>query len=210
MADNTNEEPRLSKWSTLLRGKTCVTFFVVAWICIVVLSILLALMKVSAKSCNSEEKDDCSQSTIALVGKICGGVFILFFVVSGAAVIACNKRHRPESNSVDVVVSEIPMEDLEKSPAPILPYNHIPHRPVCAEACSTDLPDYFIAISNVPNVSPHLRLRGFWTEDIDNSDDENDPPPCYEQALIMYGLISIESAELEDQHQQGNSEDTRL
>ncbi|CAH3159619.1 unnamed protein product, partial [Porites lobata] len=143
-------------------------------------------------------KDDCSQSNIALVGKICGGVFILFFVVSGAAVIACNKRHRPESNSIDVVVSEIPMEDLEKSPAPILPYNHIPHRPVCAEACSTDLPDYFIAISNVPNVSPHLRLRGFWTEDIDNSDDENDPPPCYEQALIMYGLISIESAELED------------
>ena len=210
MADNTIEEPRESKWSTLLRGKTCVTFFVVAWICIVVLSILLALMKVSAKSCNSEEKDDCSQSTIALVGKICGGVFILFFVVSGAAVIACNKRHRPESNSIDVVVSEIPMEDLEKSPAPILPYNHIPHRPVCAEACSTDLPDYFIAISNVPNVSPHSGQRGSWTEDTDNSYDENDPPPCYEQALRMYGLISIESAELEDQHQQGNSEDTRL
>ena len=210
MADNTNEEPRESKWSTLLRGKTCVTFFVVTWMCIVVLSILLALMKVSAKSCDSKEKDDCSQSTIALVGKICGGAFILFFVVSGAAVIACNKRYRPESNSIDVVVSEIPMEDLEKSPAPILPYNHIPHRPVCAEACSTDLPDYFIAISNVPNVSPHLGLRGVWTEDIDNSYDENDPPPCYEQALRMYGLISIESAELEDQHQQGNSEDTRL
>ncbi|CAH3189883.1 unnamed protein product, partial [Porites evermanni] len=101
------------------------------------------------------------------------------------AVIACNKRHRPESNSVDVVVSEIPMEDLEKSPAPILPYNHIPHRPIRAEACSTDLPDYFIAISNVPNVSSRLGQRGFWTEDIDNSDDENDPPPCYEQALRM-------------------------
>ena len=209
MADNTIEEPRESKWSTLLRGKTCVTLFVVAWMCIVVLSILLALMKVSAKSCNSQEKDNCSESNIALVGKICGGVFILFFVVSGAAVIACNKRHRPESNSIDVVVSEIPMEDLEKSPAPILPYNHIPHRPVCAEACSTDLPDYFIAISNVPKVSPHLKQRGFWTEDIDNSDDENDPPPCYEQALRMYGLISIES-DLEDQHQQGNNEDTRL
>ena len=40
-------------------------------------------------------------------------------------------------------------------------------------------------------------------------DDENDPPPCYEQALRMYGLISIES-DLEDQHQQGNNEDTRL
>ena len=195
MADNTNEESRVSNLSTRSRGKACVAVFVIAWMCIVVLSVSLAFMKVS-------------QSTIELVGG--GGAFILIFVVIGAAVIACNKRHRPESNSVDVVVSEIPMEDLEKSPAPILPYNHIPHRPVCAEACSTDLPDYFSAISNVPKVSPHLGQRGFWTEDIDNSDDEKDPPPCYEQALRMYGLISIESPFLEDQHQQGNIEDTRL
>ena len=195
MADNTNEESRVSNLSTRSRGKACVAVFVIAWMCIVVLSVSLAFMKVS-------------QSTIELVGG--GGAFILIFVVIGAAVIACNKRHRPESNSVDVVVSEIPMEDLEKSPAPILPYNHIPHRPVCAEACCTDLPDYFMAISNVPKVSPHLGQRGFWTEDIDNSDDEKDPPPCYEQALRMYGLISIESADLEDQHQQGNIEDTRL
>ena len=195
MADNTNEESRVSNLSTRSRGKACVAVFVIAWMCIVVLSVSLAFMKVS-------------QSTIELVGG--GGAFILIFVVIGAAVIACNKRHRPESNSVGVVVSEIPMEDLEKSPAPILPYNHIPHRPVCAEACSTDLPDYFRAISNVPKVSPHLGQRGFWTEDIDNSDNEKDPPPCYEQALRMYGLISIESADLEDQHQQVNSEDTRL
>ena len=186
MADNTNEEPRVSKWSTLLRGKACVAVFVIAWMCIVVLSVSLTFMKVS-------------QSTIELVGG--GGAFILIFVVIGAAVIACNKRHRPESNSVDVVVSEIPMEDLEKSPAPVLPYNHIPHRPVCAEACCTDLPDYFMAISNVPKVSPHLGQRGFWTEDIDNSDDEKDPPPCYEQALRMYGLRSIESTDLDDQQQ---------
>ena len=195
MADNTNEESRVSNLSTRSRGKACVAVFVIAWMCIVVLSVSLAFMKVS-------------QSTIELVGG--GGAFILIFVVIGAAVIACNKRHRPESNSVDVVVSEIPMEDLEKSPAPVLPYNHIPHRPVCAEACCTDLPDYFMAISNVPKVSPHLGQRGFWTEDIDNSDNEKDPPPCYEQALRMYGLISIESADLEDQHQRVNSEDTRL
>ncbi|CAH3114232.1 unnamed protein product [Porites lobata] len=190
MADNTNEESRVSNLSTRSRGKACVAVFVIAWMCIVVLSVSLAFMKVS-------------QSTIELVGG--GGAFILIFVVIGAAVIACNKRHRPESNSVDVAVSEIPMEDLEKSPVPILPYNHIPHRPVCAEACSTDLPDYFSAISNVPKVSPHLGQRGFWTEDIDNSDNEKDPPPCYEQALRMYGLISIEPADLEDQHQQAKS-----
>ena len=80
MADNTIEEPRVSKWSTLLRGKACVAVFVIAWMCIVVLSVLLASMKLSAKPCNSKETDDCSQSTISLVGKICGGVFILSLI----------------------------------------------------------------------------------------------------------------------------------
>ena len=77
-------------------------------------------------------------------------------------------------------------------------------------ACIEHLPQGLSTQDYSENLYFHRRLRGFWTEDIDNSDDENDPPPCYEQALRMYGLISIESAELEDQHQQGNSEDTRL
>ena len=37
-----------------------------------------------------------------------------------------------------------------------------------------------------------------WTEDIDGSDDENQKPPCYEQALTMSGLSASE-ADLENQ-----------
>ena len=50
-------------------------------------------------------------------------------------------------------VSEIPTEDLEKSPAPR---------------------------------STRQSNEGFWTEDIDEDDER--PPPCYEQALEMAGL----------------------
>ena len=207
MTETTNEEQRVSRWATLWRRKTRFAVFVVALLCVVVVSVLLAFSR-APKSCNTKEKDDCGQSKFALVGKICGGVFLIIFVGSGAAVITRNKRHR---KSRDVVVSEVPREDLEKSPAPILPYNHIPHRPAICQACSTDLPDYFIAMSNVSEVSPQLS-EGFWTIDIDTSDDENGPPPCYQEALRMSKYFSV-AADLEKYYQpnqQGQSEDTRL
>ena len=208
MTANTTEEQtvsRLSRWATLCRGKTGVAIFVVVILCGVVLSVLFAFSR-GPKSCNTEEKDDC-ESKFAVVGKICGGTFLIIFVGSGAVIIARNKRERKIR---DVVVSEVPIEDLEKSPAPILPYNHIPHRSAICQACSTDLPDYFIAISNVSEVSPQLS-EGFWTEDIDTSDDENGPPPCYEQALRMSKYFTV-AADLEyDQpNQEGQIEDTRL
>ena len=209
MTANTTEEQtvsRLSRWATLCRGKTGVAIFVVVILCGVVLSVLFAFSR-GPKSCNTKEEDDCGESKFAVVGKICGGTFLIIFVGSGAVIIARNKRERKVR---DVVVSEVPIEDLEKSPAPILPYSHIPHRPAICQACSTDLPDYFIAISNVSEVSPQLS-EGFWTEDIDTSDDENGPPPCYEQALRMSKYFTV-AADLEyDQpNQEGQIEDTRL
>ena len=210
MTANTTEEQtvsRLSRWATLCRGKTGVAIFVVVILCGVVLSVLFAFSR-GPKSCNTEEKDDC-ESKFAVVGKICGGTFLIIFVGSGAVIIARNKRERKIR---DVVVSEVPIEDLEKSPAPILPYNHIPHRSAICQACSTDLPDYFIAISNVSEVSPQFELsEGFWTEDIDTSDDENGPPPCYEQALRMSKYFTVAADLQYDQtNQEGQIEDTRL
>ena len=209
MTENTTEEQRvsrLSRWATLCRGKTGVAIFVVVLLCGVVLSVLFAFSR-GPKSCNKEEKDDCGESKLAVLGKICGGTFLIIFVGSGAVIIARNKRERKIR---DVVVSEVPIEDLEKSPAPILPYNNIPHRPAICQACLTDLPDYFIAISNVSEVSTQLS-GGFWTTDIDASDDENGPPPCYEEALRMSKYFSV-AADLEyDQpNQEGQIEDTRL
>lgn len=206
MTETTTEEQRVSRWATLCTGKTVVAIFVVALLCAVVFSVLIAFSR-RPKSCNTKEKDDCGESKLTVVGKICGGALVIIFVGSGAVVIARNKRQRKMR---DVVVSEIPREDLEKSPAPILSYNHIPHRPAICQACSTDLPDYFIAISNASEVSPQLS-EGFWTEDIDSSDDENGPPPCYEQALRMSKYFSV-AADLDYDHpnQQGQSEDTKL
>ena len=53
------------------------------------------------------------------------------------------------TSTAQVVVSEIPAEDVEKSPAPVLPYHHIPHRQSpLHETSSMDLPDYFISVQN--------------------------------------------------------------
>ena len=69
--------------------------------------------------------------------------------------------------------------------------------PPFGDASSSQLPDYFTAVQNIPEVSsqPNEEL---WTEDIDGSADENEQPPCYEQALTMSGLSASE-ADLENQ-----------
>ena len=190
---------------TLCRGKTGVAIFVVALLCVVVLSVLFAFSR-GPKSCNTEEKDDCGESKFAVVGKICGGTFLIIFVGSGAVVIACNKR---EKKIRDVVVSEVPREwkNLQLQSFRTIIF-HIARRSVklVQQICLTT----FFAISNVSEVSTQLS-GGFWTIDIDTSDDENGPPPCYEEALRMSKYFSV-AADLEyDQpNQQGQSEDTRL
>ena len=91
-----------------------------------------------------------------------------------------------------MAVSNIPDENLDNSAAPTLPYF-----PPFGDASSSQLPDYFTAVQNIPEVSwqPNEEL---WTEDIDGSDDENEKPPCYEQALTMSGLSASEDG-LENQ-----------
>ena len=93
MTANTTEEQtvsRLSRWATLCRGKTGVAIFVVVILCGVVLSVLFAFSR-GPKSCNTKEEDDCGESNLAVVGKICGGTFLIIFVGSGAVIIARNK-----------------------------------------------------------------------------------------------------------------------
>ena len=103
---------------------------------------------------------------------------------------------------MQVAVSRIPAEDLEKSPALVLPYYHTPHyQPTDlhgenslsdlpeyftpsqnsneVESCSGDLSDYCSAVQNIDEVYSSFEV-GFWTEDVPNT-----PPPCYEQALEM-------------------------
>lgn len=97
---------------------------------------------------------------------------------------ACWNRGQ-NSPTPQVIVSLIPEEDLEKSPAPILPYNHIPHyQPFVVKTPSLDLPDYFSVAENVDELYPSVDAE-VWTENVPEI-----PPPCYEQALAMASFAS--------------------
>ena len=153
------------------------------------ISLLIAL---SRKPCNTNEKEDCDKEVIVHVTRFFGVVFSMIYLVSACVIIdSCLKKTR-ERNSREMAVSNIPDENLDNSAAPTLPYF-----PPFGDASSSQLPDYFTAVQNIPEVSwqPNEEL---WTEDIDGSDDENEKPPCYEQALTMSGLSASEDG-LENQ-----------
>jgi len=162
-------------------------------------AILLLLVFLLFKPCSN-----CQSSKTDLVaGKICGGFAILLFLVGSVAIRNCAlHRRRRYGPSFEVIISHIPAEDLEKSPAPLLPYHHTPHyqpMDLCVEASTRDLPDYFTsfqnsyevetssgdlpdycsAVQNIDDVYSSFEV-GFWTEDVPKT-----PPPCYEQALEM-------------------------
>ena len=184
-AERATNEQAAFRWSTCWTGKTGVVIIICAFLilsCVVALSFMLILFSLS-KSCRTKRVEECSQS---LAAKVCGGIFIgLFFLGGVCTIIFLHKRRRKRSSS-EVAVSRIPAEDLEKSPSPLSPYNHSPHRSPFGEASSLVLPDYFTVVQNAQEVSSQFNA-GFWTEDIDGSDDEN-PPPCYEEALKMTKL----------------------
>ena len=153
------------------------------------ISLLIAL---SRKPCNTNEEEDCDKEVILHVTRFFGVVFSMIYLASGFVIIdSCLKKTRVR-NPREMAVSNIPDENLDNSGAPTLPYF-----PPFGDASSSQLPDYFTAVQNIPEVSwqPNEEL---WTEDIDGSDDENEKPPCYEQALTMSGLSASEDG-LENQ-----------
>ena len=184
-AERATNERAAFRWSTCWTGKTGVVLIICIFLllsCVVALSFLLILLGLS-KSCRTNRIEECRQS---LAAKVCGGIFIgLFFLGGVCTIIFFHKRRRKRSSS-EVAVSRIPAEDLEKSPSPLSPSNHSPHRSPFGEASSLVLPDYLTVVQNDQEVSSQFNA-GFWTEDIDGSDDEN-PPPCYEEALNMTKL----------------------
>ena len=106
---------------------------------------------------------------------------------------------RGQNNTTDdtlqAVISLIPPEDLEKSPAPILPYNHIPRAPMFEKKVPAvlDSPDYY----TVPNFDEFYSAMDeyIWSADVPET-----PPPCYAQALEMTLLTAV-AVELEKEVQ---------
>ena len=191
MTENTREEHLRSRWSTLSRRKRLALVLTLV-LSTAAISLLIAL---SRKSCNTNEEEDCertSQEVNEHIRRFFGVVFSVIFLLSGCVIIvSCHKKTK-ERNSREMAVSYIPDEDLDNSAAPTLPYF-----PPFGDASSSQLPDYFTAVQNIPEVSSQPNEE-FRTENIDGSDDENEKPPCYEQALTMSGLSASED-DLENQ-----------
>ena len=124
--------------------------------------------------------EDCFGCRSYVAG-ILGFLAAVFFIAGLLlfSVTLCRGK-RQNTSAPEVVISLIPAEDLEKSPAPILPgtSHHVPrHKP---SASSTDLPDYFTVIQNINELFISSVDAEIWTDDFPET-----PPPSYEQALEM-------------------------
>lgn len=168
------EAPRLSKNAKRLG-------FSFAFICINASIVIFVIVIFLRKGC-----PDCSQRSPILVPMLVIVATLLFFL--GVSILTPLFVGRKNSSTLtpQVVISSIPAEDLEKSPAPILPYNHVPF----VASASIDLPDYFTAIQNTAEIYSSVDAD-VWTE-------ESVPeirPPCYEQAVQMARLSTASETE---------------
>jgi len=130
--------------------------------------------------------EDCSTKTedqeMVKIMRILATVLFLLGILLIALSLCC--KGTENSLAPQVVVSTIPAEDLEKSPAPILAYNHIPHRQAFTEDAATNLPavEFATTVDNIDEISNSSANEGFWTEEIEGP---ITPPPTYEEALVM-------------------------
>lgn len=214
--DQQTVEPAL-RWSKC-RTIILPAVLVFGFFCLLGAIVLLVLMLSFFMPCPSNEDDPksahCKHSSKSnRPGGIFGGVAVILIII-GVIIIIFGHKSMKRLKSVEVVVSEIPARDLEKTPAASslnCGQNRIPrHEPASfvADSHSIDLPDYFTIVQqNSEDVYPSVDVA-FWTEDRYVSDDEN-PPPCYEQALKISGLLTTTS-DVKAQLEQGRCEDTRL
>ena len=102
----------------------------------------------------------------------------------------------------EAVISLIPAEDLEKSPAPVLPYNYIPR--VSAFEKKTPvlgLPDYYTVVQNFDQFYSAMDVEDIWSVDVPEIPET--PPPCYAKALEM--TLTAVVVELEEEMQSEES-----
>ena len=154
---------------------------------------------------------DCQQSlrhrNESYIVTILGTIATLLFFLGGGILTACWRRGQNSTTEgvPQVVVSLIPDEDLEKSPAPILPYNHIPrHQPFVMKASSLDVPGYSTVVKNIDEVYPSVNPK-VWSEDFPET-----PPPCYEEAIKMKTIAVTINVTDTNISQRDNTEDTRV
>ena len=150
LTENTQQEAvsRLSRWLKH-KGKICFAFGV---LCLVSGVILLLVMFLSFNSCTN---CDSAKTDQRYAEQPYGPVAIVLILIGLIVTLHQSAVCKSSSSPPEVVVSEIPAGDLEKTPAPLLPYNHIPHYQPYVEASSIELPDYFTTGQN----SNHIQIE---------------------------------------------------
>ena len=151
---------------------------------------------------------DCPWSNSVLMWTNVGASICLFLfgLITIWELISRGLREARQNSSMtaQVVVSEIPAEDVEKSPAPMLTYCNVPHhQPFDETSSSIDLPDYFTVVQNRDEVSSGDVPDYFSSvQNIDEvyssldmvlgaEDTPRTPPPCYEEAIKMEPWLII-------------------
>lgn len=181
-------------------------------LCIAVSLVFLFVLFVVFKPC-----DQCDSS----IEQRGGGVAIIVVLVGGITLVVRYKRQQVQaSKPPDVIISEIPAEDVEKSPAAVISLDHMPHRlPVLYEIeneiwsadlnSTADLPDYYTAVRELQNEVNYS----------DSEDSQSSDLPGYFSAVVNRNFsirdemdFSATNAEdnLDSLVSRDGSQDTRL
>lgn len=163
------EAPKFSK-----NAKTLGLSFV--FFCIIASVVLFAAVAMSLRDC-----PDCNPSSPMLVSMMTILATLLFFLgisILTAFCRSCGKRKNSLTRTPRVVISSIPAEDLENSPARRLPYRQVQHRQPAfvVKTSQLDLPDYFTAIQNTGELNSSLHAAA--------------QPPSYEEAVAIEAFES--------------------
>ena len=119
-------------------------------------------------------------------------VFLFLLGVMTLALVVHYKR-RQRSTTSRVVISSIPAEDSEETPAPTLHYNRTSQRQQLDQALSThptsvDLPDYFSVVQNIDEIYSSMNAAEVSSENVPET-----PPPSYEEALGITAANQVDT-----------------
>lgn len=194
MVDEESSSP-----STKCTRRICLTLAFSSLTVSVIIFLIVVFLFEYCPHCQERFRDKNESYIVTILGTVA----TLLFFLGGSILTACWRRGQNSTSEAvpQVAISLIPDEDLEKSPAPILPYNHIPrHQPIVMKTCSQDVPGYSTVVKNIDEVYSSVNAK----------DVPETPPPCYEEALKIKTLAV--TVNVTDTHisQRGNTEGTRV
>jgi len=146
-------EPQEQVFSRMLKFKRK-TLLAFAVLCFATSLIFLSslVLRLFVKPCHGL----CDGKSETLTEEMCGGIAMMLFLIGSFTLILCSYKKKTTADAIphlipQVVVSEIPLEDLEKSPAPVLSYRYKPfsqQSDADQDQYTNDLLDYLTAVQD--------------------------------------------------------------